>query len=174
VPAETTDTKQLPAVPDAQVTSYALRRDRSVVEVCLRPLGVRIGRVRLPARNGDLLVTGTPPVASIRVELPARPDRAGPLIGILLRRVPRRGRLTFAATDVDLPTGSHTAPVDGDLDGAGSAPWSLPLTARTVAWDDTAIVLTAHGPARPPASARGWPARAGRWLWVEAAVEFTR
>lgn len=176
MPRETTDTNVLPAIPDAQVTSYGLRRERCVIEVCLRPLGVRLGRVRLRTKNGDVLVTGSPPVASIRVELLARPERVGPMVGMLLRRVPRRSRLTFAAVDIDLPAGSRTVPMDGelDVDGAGGPPWSLSLTVRTVVNDDTTIVLVAHGPLSPPRTAKGWQAGAGRWLWVEAAVEFTR
>lgn len=159
----------VPTLPDTQVTGYPLRPDRCVVEVCLRLLGVRLGRVRLRARDGDLLVTGSPPVASIRVELLARPERVGPLTGMLLRHVPRRGRLTFAAVDADLPTGTRTVPLDGDVDVDGGAPWTLPLTVRTVPTEDTAVVLAARGPVRPPGTVRRW-----RGLWVDAAVEFAR
>ena len=161
MPTEIADTKIMPAVPDTDGASYAL--GRAVVEVSLRPMGIRLGRIRLPARDGALTVTdrGT----SIRVALSGRPERRSPLARWL---VPVIGP-TFTATGIDLPSGSHGAVVHGGF-GLGSARWSLPLTVRAVATEDTAIVLAAHGPLRPPRTVKGWRRR----LYVDIAVEFTR
>lgn len=174
MPSETTDTLELPPAPERPADRYALRRDRCVVEISLRPFGIRLLRARLRARAGDLVVSGGEPlVASIQLDLLARPIRVAPMAALLLRGVPRRRRLTFTAVDVDLPTGSHPTPIDGAVTVHGSAgrPWSLPLAVRTVPADEATILLAARGPIRPPETVRGW---FGRCLWLDAAVEFAR
>lgn len=159
MPTDSTDTKVLPVVPDIEEIGFPLRQ--SVIEVSLRPLGVRVGRVRLPVRAGELAVTGQPPAATIRVELLARPGRSGSPAGRLLRG----GTLTCVAADLILGSGV----VEGAVD-IGGVTWSLPLTARVVAFEDSAIVLVVRGPIRPHRTVKGWR----RWLWAEAALEFTR
>ncbi|HEY4021022.1 MAG TPA: hypothetical protein VGM75_20200 [Pseudonocardiaceae bacterium] len=178
MPPETTaDTLELPPAPERPADRYTVRRDRCVVEVSLRPLGIRLLRARLRARAGDLVVSGgEPAVASIQLDLLARPIRLAPLAAMVLRGVPRRRRLTFTAVDVDLPTGSHWTTIDGAVTVPESAgrPWSLPLTVRAVPGDEATILLAARGPIRPPETVRGWFAGVARWLWLDAAVEFAR
>jgi hypothetical protein len=139
----TTDTKVL-AVPDA-ATRYSLNLDRCVIEVSLRPLGVRLARARLRARGGELVVTGRPPVASITMDVMAKPSW-------VFRSKARR--LSFAAADVDM-----IASVAVELEIAGTTT-SLPLVARFVHVDEQAVVVAARG-------------RTGS-LRIDAAVEFAR
>lgn len=180
MPSETTETLELPAVPERPSDRYTLRSDHAVAEVSLRLLGVRLVRVRLRARGGDLVLAGgatdREPVATIEIELLARPVRSGPVAAFLLRDVPRRRRFTFTAVDVDLPTGPRPAPLDGEVIVRGSAgeSWSLPLTARIVPSDEDTILLAAHGPIRPSKAVRSGLGAVGRWLWLDAAVEFAR
>jgi hypothetical protein len=165
----------LPAEPEHPADDYTLRPDRCVVEVSLRLLGVRLVRARLRVRSGELMVAGSPPAASLKAELLARPERIAPPV-FARRGVPSRRRLSFAATDVGLPTGSHRANADGEVAVHGSVdtPWSLPLTVRVVPSDDTSILLAVHGRIRPPGTAKGWFASVGRFLWLDAAAEFVR
>lgn len=176
MPSETTDTLELPTTPEHPAERYVLRRGHCVVEVSLRLLGVRLIRARLRARGGDLVVTGSPPAASIQVDLLARPVRVAPPVALLLRRIPRRRRLSFAAVDVDLPTGTDRAPLDGEITTLGSVvpTWRLPLTARIVPSDDATMLLAAQGPIRPLGTKRGGFAFIGRSLWLDAAAEFAR
>jgi hypothetical protein len=152
------DTKILP-VPDAatgESIRYPLNLERCVIEVSLRPLGVRLARARLRARGGELVMTGRPPVASITMDVVAKPERVGvPWVAGLFR--PAARRLSFAAADVDMIA---SVAVDGELEIAGVTT-SLPLVARFVHVDEHAVVVAARG-------------RGGRWLWIEAAVEFAR
>lgn len=143
------DTKVLP-VPGQEQTTYSLNPDRCAIEISLRPLGLPLARARLRAREGALEVTGSPPIASIRLEVQATPDRVSmPLGAALFRSTFHRGQLVFTAADVEMTVTPQPIAVKG-----------ISLTARFVHVDEHAVVLAARGPVR--------------WLWVEAAMEFTR
>ncbi|HEX9337908.1 MAG TPA: hypothetical protein VF892_18570 [Pseudonocardiaceae bacterium] len=164
MPPDATDTKVLP-VPGQEQTTYSLNLDRCAIEMSLRPLGLPIARARLRARAGELAVTGRPPVASIRLEVRAAPDRVSMPLGVaLFRSRSDRRRLVFTATDVEMIVTRQPIAMKGELDDADE-PSPLPLTVRFVHVDEHAVVLAARGPLRP---------MPGRWLWVEAAMEFTR
>jgi hypothetical protein len=146
------DTKILP-VPGREQTTYSLNLDRCAIEISLRPLGLPLARARLRAREGALEMTGQPPVASIGLEVQATPDRVSmPLGAALFRSTSHHGRLVFTANDVEMIVAPQPIAVQGEP--------SLSLTARLVHVDEHAVVLAARGPVR--------------WLWLEAAMEFTR
>ena len=147
---DTTDTKVLPVQ-----TTYSLNLDRCVIEISLRPLGLPLARARLRARDGQLDVTGQPPVASIRLEVLATPVR----VSVPLFRSPSHRRpLVFTAADLEMIVTPQSIAVHGEPEADG--PSSLSLTARFVHVDEHAVVLAVRGPVRR--------------LWVEAAMEFTR
>jgi len=161
-------TKILPVPGPEQTTDeparYSLNLDRCVIEVSVRPLGLRLARARFRARDGDLVITGQPPVASIRIDIQARPDRVGIPLAARFWATARRQRFSCTAADIDVITTRQPIAINGEVDVNG--PWLLPLTVRFVHVDEHAVVLAARGPVRS--------GRTGRWLWVEAAVEFTR
>lgn len=191
MPSETTETLELAAAESDPAQRYSLRRDRCVVEVSLRLLGLPLVRARLRARGGDLVVTGdapepgpgldrSPSAASAQVDLYARPVRITPPLALLFRDVPRRRRLTFTAADIDLPMGAQQAHLDGEVIVTGweSELWSLPLSIRVLPTEDATILLTAQGPVRPRRTIKSPLARLVRlpWLdlWLDAAAEFSR
>jgi hypothetical protein len=77
---------------------------------------------------------------------------------------------------IDVPARSRcTGQVRRNVNGmANSRTWALPLTTRFVVFDDDAVVLAVRGPARPPADDPKATTFLRSWIWVEAAMEFTR